>query len=340
MKNYLILSNDKVYLKNYLVSSAFNDTINIIDAIGKKFQILLFSRTSKNKTSFSQKINKKITRIDYQSILSLKKMDNFKVFMISITPLNFINFFIIQFFLGKQSGYLYLRSDGYQEYKKKIGFLGYIVYGIMLSKLSKRLQVITVSNKIFHNNKKLIVTPSELDHDWFVKEKKINTNYPKLLYLGRIKVEKGVYSLLNLLQKSKKNFEISIVGGLKNFKKNSSIKFIKQVSKKKDIIKLYDEHNIFILPSFTEGAPKVILESLARLRPVIIFKEIKHVKLNFKGVFVCDRESSSLDEKINYILNNYKKIQKEMKKNILPSKKNFHKELIKILENKIEIRVL
>ena len=332
MKNYLILSNDKVYLKKYLVSSAFNDTINIIDAIGKKFQILLFSKISKNKTSFSQKINKKITRLDYQSILSLKKMDDLKIFMISITPFNFINFFIIQFFLGKQSGYLYLRSDGYQEYKKKIGFLGYIVYGIMLSKLSKRLQVITVSNKIFHTNKKLTVNPSELDHDWFVKEKKVTINYPKLLYLGRIKVEKGVYSLLNLLQKSKKNFKISIVGGSKNFKKNSSIKFIKQVSKKKDIIKLYDEHNIFILPSFTEGAPKVILESLARLRPVIIFKEIKHVKLNFKGVFVCNRKSFSLDKKINYILNNYKKIQKEMKKNILPSKKNFQSDLIKILK--------
>ena len=74
------------------------------------------------------------------------------------------------------------------------------------------------------------------------------------------------------------------------------------------------------------------MESLARLRPVIIFKEIKHVKLNFKGVFVCDRKSFSLDKKINYILNNYRKIQKEMKKNILPSKKNFQSDLIKILK--------
>ena len=35
---------------------------------------------------------------------------------------------------------------------------------------------------------------------------------------------------------------------------------------------------IYLYSSFTEGAPKVILESLARLRPVIVFDEIKHVK--------------------------------------------------------------
>ena len=44
--------------------------------------------------------------------------------------------------------------------------------------------------------------------------------------------------------------------------------------KKNNMIKFYDNSNIFILPSFTEGHPMVLLESLARLRPVIIFNEI------------------------------------------------------------------
>ena len=43
------------------------------------------------------------------------------------------------------------------------------------------------------------------------------------------------------------------------------------------LIKYYDDHNIFILPSFTEGYPMVLLESLARRRPVIVFEDIKHV---------------------------------------------------------------
>ena len=63
-----------------------------------------------------------------------------------------------------------------------------------------------------------------------------------------------------------------------NKSKNKNIKFLNEVAEKKRLIKLYDSHNIFILPSYTEGAPKVILESLARKRPVIVFRNIKHVK--------------------------------------------------------------
>ena len=89
--------------------------------------------------------------------------------------------------------------------------------------------------------------------------------------------------------------------------------------------------DIFILPSFTEGAPKVILECLARLRPVIIFDEIKHVKNNLMGVFICERKSSSLEKKIKNIFKNYSNIQNTMKRNILPTRKDFQKNLINIL---------
>ena len=74
-----------------------------------------------------------------------------------------------------------------------------------------------------------------------------------MLYLGRIKIEKGVYSLLKLFSEIKKDYKLSIVGGSHNFKKTSKISFLRQVSKKKELIKLYDNHNIFILPSYTEG---------------------------------------------------------------------------------------
>ena len=66
------------------------------------------------------------------------------------------------------------------------------------------------------------------------------------------------------------------------------------------------------MPSYTEGSPKVILESLSRLRPVIVFTEIKHVKYNFKGVFVCNRNAKSFERLIKYILF---KLQSYPKKN-------------------------
>ena len=67
---------------------------------------------------------------------------------------------------------------------------------------------------------------------------------------------------------------------------------------------------IFILPSYTEGFPKVISESLARLKPIIIFEEIKHVLNNRYGIFVCKRDDKYLTKTIDYILRNYKNIQK------------------------------
>ena len=77
-----------------------------------------------------------------------------------------------------------------------------------------------------------------------------------------------------------------------------------------DIIKFYDDHNIFILPSFTEAHPQVLDEALSRFRPVIVFSEISHVKRDREGVFVYKRDHKSLIDTIKYIINNYKDIEK------------------------------
>ena len=71
----------------------------------------------------------------------------------------------------------------------------------------------------------------------------------------------------------------------------------------------------------------VVLESLARLRPVIIFSEIEHIIGDRKGIFVSKRNLESFLDKTNYIKNNYKTIQEDMKKNNLPLKKDFLIEL-------------
>ena len=113
--------------------------------------------------------------------------------------------------------------------------------------------------------------------------------------------------------------------------KNDNIKILGKISNKKKIISLYDNHNMLILPSYTEGSPKVIIESLARMRPVIVFNEIKHVKSNFYGVYVCKRNVNSLEKTIKYIIKNYSKVQISMKKNDLYTKKKFQSNLLNIL---------
>ena len=74
------------------------------------------------------------------------------------------------------------------------------------------------------------------------------------------------------------------------------------------------------------------IESLARMRPVIIFSEIEFVKQSYYGVFVSDRKSDSFEQKIKYICNNYNEILELMKKNVLPTKKEFISKMVKILK--------
>ncbi len=331
MKNLLVISNDKLFFFKRGISSKFNDTLNILDALQKKFNIYLLSRKAFASDNFILK-RRNIYKLSYKNFLLLKKK-KIRVFIISITPFNILFYLLLNLFYGKINGFIYLRSDGYKEYKIKFGIFGYIFFSFMMKLVEKNLKVISVNKNIKTSKTKYFITPSELDKKWFQKIKLSTTDIPKLLFLGRFKKEKGVYSLIELFQNLKFKFKLTIAG-VNNYpsKKIKNVKFIKELSNQKKIINLYDNHNIFILPSYTEGSPKVILESLVRKKPVIIFEDIKHVKTTYKGVFISKRDSINLKKTINYILKNYSKIQKEMRKNTLITKKQFQKKLINIVD--------
>ena len=76
-------------------------------------------------------------------------------------------------------------------------------------------------------------------------------------------------------------------------------------------------------PSYTEGHPMVLLEALARRRPVVIFEEIRHVIGEKQGIYVSKRNFVSLLGTLNKIKKNQRKIQKDMKKNKLPLYKDY-----------------
>ena len=223
----------------------------------------------------------------------------------------------------------YLRSDGYEEYKNILGFVGPIIYHLMFSVVSKTSHLIGCNKKVLRGKVGKIIYPSQLTDKWFSNTSTAELNKIKLLYIGRIRVEKGIYSLLKIIQDFKKDISLTIVGMEKEVNKTikqENVNILEIETSEEKLIELYDTHNIFILPSFTEGHPMALLESLARSRPVIIFEEISHVVGSKKGIFIAKRNSESLLEKIEYIWSNYSKIQEDMKNNNLPLKKDFLKE--------------
>ena len=333
MKKLIVISNDQIRFSKNEVSADFNDTINIVEALSKRNHLYFISRKTESKRLCKVKIkNKSIIKVSQIKNLNL---ENKKIFMISITPFNFLIFLIINYFHKKINGYVILRSDGFKEYHSKFGLLGKYLYNFLFKIILKKLKPIVVTKKLSNISEYnlLNIFPSEINNIWKKNLKKVNLSKAKILYLGRIKKEKGIYSLLKLTENLSINYNLSIVGdGDKINLKNDKVKIFNQTSNLNKIIKFYDQNNIFILPSFTEGSPKVILESLSRLRPVIIFEEISHVKRGMKGIYVCKRNSKDLQKTIVYVLNNYKFIQSQMKKNLIPTRKQFQKDLIKIVK--------
>jgi glycosyltransferase involved in cell wall biosynthesis len=255
-----------------------------------------------------------------------------KILIISITPFNFIIFIFFKFFFSCKF-YLYLRSNGYEEYENILGKKYVFIYNFMFEYVTKHSEVISCHKRLY-KKKCHILYPSELNKNW---NKNVKKNYFKeeivqILYVGRFKIEKGIYSLLSIFSKLPENFKLTLVGNGNLAKTyDERIKIINFVNNESKLIKIYDSSNIVILPSFTEAHPKVIDEALSRFRPVIIFNNISYTVGLRKGIFIAKRNKKSLMKVIFNIKKNYKFIKNDMKKNVLPTKKDFLENLQKII---------
>ena len=329
---------------NKLISSQdgkfFCDNIDLKstpEGLNKKFEVNLFARKSKKKGIHEIKI-KKITVFNnllsyITSAVVAAKAEDSKYLIISISPYTFIISLFLKI-LGKKP-IVYLRSDGHEEYKVIFGKIGPYIYHFIFSIIGTFSNFISCRDYILRGKKGKTIYPSQLDSVWLRQPKKNEIKNFKLLYVGRIEVEKGIYSLADLIR-NKRNISLTVIGAEKEtFHKinQSNIKIISTESNKTKLIKQYDDHNIFILPSFTEGHPMVLLEALARRRPVIIFDDIRHVIGDKKGIFISRRNYTSLFGTLNSIKKSYKKIQKDMKKNKLPTNKEFIDQFTKLISD-------
>ena len=336
-KKLFIFSNESILSHE---GKFFCDNIDLKttpEGLNKKFEINLFGRKTKKNRSHEIKIKK--TKIfsnifSYiSSVIKSTKQEDAKYLIISISPYTFIVSIFLRIF-GKKP-IVYLRSDGFGEYKSILGKIGPAIYYIMFSITCSISNLISCRDYILRGKKGKIINPSQLDSTWLRQPKNTEVRNFKLLYVGRFKVEKGIFSLIDLI-KNKKDISLTIVGAEKGVSHNlnqSNVKIFQQQSNKLKLIKHYDDNNIFILPSFTEGHPMVLLEALARRRPVIIFDDIRHVIGGKKGIFVTKRNFVNLLGTLNHIKKNYKKIQNEMKKNKLPTNKEFIEKFGKLIDD-------
>ena len=336
-KKLFIFTNESIFFQD---GKFFCDNIDLKsspEGLNKKFEVNLFGRKSSKKRVHEIKLKKiKIFSniFSYLSeVIKSTKFENTKFLVISISPYTFFICLFLRFY-GK-TPIVYLRSDGYGEYKAILGNIGKLFYHLMFTLTSLISNFISCRNYILRGKKGKVIYPSQLDSVWLRKPKNQEVKNFKLLYVGRIRVEKGIFSLASLI-KNKRDISLTIVGAEKNTSyriNQSNINIQLTQSNKVRLIKYYDDHDIFVLPSFTEGHPMVLLEALSRRRPVIVFEEIEHVIGDKKGIFVAKRNFLNFFGTLNHIKKNYKKIQKDMMKNKLPTNKEFIENFVKAIDD-------
>ena len=337
MKELYIIINDRLCKGNSNFYCENKDIQSILNYFTTKFNLIVFSRYTKNSNPF--RLNKIYNIFSLRpfkvfniiKILLSQKKNKKKILIISVTPFNFYLFIIFKYLFDCKF-YLYLRSDGYQEYKSILGKNYVWIYHLMFTYMTKYCEIISCDKKLY-KKKCHILYPSELTHRWSKNNKKncYSKGMINILYVGRFKIEKGIYSLIKIFSLMPKNILLRLVGSGDNIElKDKRIKIINFINSETKLINLYDSSNIVILPSYTEAHPKVIDEALSRLRPVIVFNDIKHVINNRYGVFSVQRDVNKLIQLINSIKNNHS-LHSELKKNHLPQKQKFLEDLNKII---------
>ncbi|MFP7655878.1 glycosyltransferase family 4 protein [Chryseobacterium proteolyticum] len=142
----------------------------------------------------------------------------------------------------------------------------------------------------FSKLENIYVVPNAIDID---KIEKYKVNNPvekndllKILHCGGYLKEKGQLLTIDLAKRMKEiniNFEISIVGAiydgiesqifvknLRNMIENYGLEDkVKLITNSNDPYKYFNEADIVIHPSYTEGLPRVVMEALAFKKPVI-----------------------------------------------------------------------
>jgi len=333
-KKLVIINNEKISENESLFYCDNIDLKSIPEGLDKKLNICVIARKSNIKRFHQIKLKKiKLLGNIFSFLLSIFKTfsnNDTNYLLISITPYTFFAYLLL--FLFRKKTFIYLRSNGYEEYKEILGFFGPAIYHLMYIVVTFKSHIIVCQKRLTKHKKYDLVFPSELDSNWLENRQEPSLDKPRLLYVGRIKVEKGVFSLTKIFNEISDDAELSIAGKQENsIKSKKNINFLGLETNISKLIKIYDNHNITVLPSFTEAHPKALDESLARLRPVIIFNEISHVADDRYGVFVSNRDINSFSKTINFIIKNYENIKNDMKKNNLPTKQEFISEITKIL---------
>ena len=245
-KDLIIINNEKIYTENDNFYCDNLDLKILPEELNNYFKVQYVVRGSSKKKD--QKINIKnikpasnILKFIYYIYKSLKIPDA-KYLLVCITPYTFLSFLIL--FIFKKKIFIYLFSSGHEEYKHILGSWAVWIYDFMYKIVTSKSKVIVCHERLFDQKKSHLVYISRLDDEWLVNQKEVLLDKIRLLYVGRMSPEKGIFDFIKMYNKRKIEADFSIVGNPENHEiSNKNIKFFGYVANTKTLIDIYDNHN-------------------------------------------------------------------------------------------------
>lgn len=178
---------------------------------------------------------------------------------------------------------------------------------------------------------KVEVIPNGIDDFWLKNKvgfKLLQSNERlKLLYIGVINKNKNILKTIEaieILRNSGRDISLTIVGKVQDksiFNKIGNYPFVKYLKpmKKEELLLIYRDHHIFVMPSTSESFGLVYAEAMSQGLPVI-YSEGQGFDRQFEeglvGYHVNSGDSIDISEKIVLIQENYSEISSNCVKSV------------------------
>lgn len=113
---------------------------------------------------------------------------------------------------------------------------------------------------------KILVAPNGVEASWLIEKERIKSqgSVVKLVFIGRDDKVKGLSTLLQVYSSlGCEKLRLTIIGPVEH-EPMEYVHFLGEMKNKEDIIRVLDDSDILICPSYSEGMPTVVLEGMSR----------------------------------------------------------------------------
>jgi glycosyltransferase involved in cell wall biosynthesis len=270
---------------------------------------------------------------------------------------------IISFFLFKKRGIPYIvtvRNTDINIFMKKSIFFRKIGFKILnsaqsimvLSPAYKNIQLKECLTELqFEQIKnKIKVIPNGVN-DFWIKNRHLNESFNstclKILFVGKLRENKNCGALIKactLLKEKGVDFQLTIVGEgclkekLQEEAKGLKASFLGFISDKEQLLKVYRDSNLLVVPSFKESFGLVYVEAMTQGLPVVYTKG-QGFDGNYEegvvGFSVLPKEHEKIAEAILKIKDNYNEISKNAYDHALDFSWSFNSKMLNDIYTKI-----